>query len=49
MNKYRIILKHDNGRVKITTWATRMTQAVRQVLNAERAPFRAIKQIEKVR
>lgn len=48
-HKYTITLKHDHGRCHITTAASTITGAVRSVLAAERAPFRAIVRIRRGR
>ena len=47
MNRYTITLRHDGGKIAIRTNASRMTQAVRQVLNYEGAPFRSIVAIKR--
>ena len=44
---YDITLKHDGGSITIRTAATRMTQAIRVVLNYEGAPFSAITKIRR--
>lgn len=46
--KYRVTLRHDAGKVRISVVAARMTQAVRLVLNSEAAPFGAVVKIERL-
>jgi hypothetical protein len=48
MKRYRITLKHDTGRVSITTAAVNLEAAVRIVLNSEGAPASAIIKTEEV-
>ena len=49
MFKFQITMKHDQGEVKITTWASSIQGAVQQVLTAERAPERAIINIRRMK
>lgn len=42
MIKYEIVLKHDSGKIKITTVASDIETAKRIVLNYEKAPESAI-------
>jgi hypothetical protein len=46
VNRYRITLTHDAGRVRITTTASSIAAAIHIVLTAERAPESAIVKIE---
>lgn len=48
MSRYRITLKHDSGIIRIVTTAGRLSQAIRQVLKFERAPFRAVVGVETI-
>jgi hypothetical protein len=48
VKKYKITLKHDNGRFSITTTAVSLEAATRIVLNAEGAPASAIIKTEEV-
>jgi hypothetical protein len=42
MREFTIKLRHDNGKVSITTWADSKEQAIKQVLDAEGAPESAV-------
>ena len=42
MREFTITLRHDDGKVSITTWADSKEQAVKQVLDAECAPENAV-------
>jgi len=42
MREFTIRLRHDGGKVDITTWADSKEQAVKQVLDAEGAPESAV-------
>lgn len=42
MKKYTITLTHDSGLLNITTTASSLKQAVKQVLDYEGAPFGAV-------
>ena len=46
---YVVTVKHDRGTVRIVVTASRLTAAVRQVMAAERCPFRAVKKVEVVK
>jgi hypothetical protein len=48
VKKYKITLKHDNGRFSITTTAVSLEAATRIVLNAEGAPASAIIKTQEV-
>ena len=48
MNRYRLTLTHDTGKVRITTAASSEEAAIDIVLKAEGAPRRAIVEIEKL-
>ena len=40
--KFTITLRHDQGEIKIATWASTKEQAIAQVLDAEGAPESAV-------
>lgn len=46
MKKYRLTLKHDNGIVKIQTFATDESQAIEKVCNTENCPKNAVVKVD---
>lgn len=48
MQTYKITLRHDRGTTHFLIRSRRLTQAVRELLNHERAPFRAIRRIRRL-
>lgn len=49
MNLYKIILKHDNSKITITTTASNEEQAVKTICKSEKCPERAILKIKMVK
>lgn len=48
INKYEVIVKHDNGKIKITTAATSEEAAKAIVMTAENCPSGAIIKIKRL-
>lgn len=46
--KVRVTLRHDAGRVRITTVAASVRKAVELVCAAERAPLRAVVRVDRI-
>lgn len=42
IHQYQITLKHDEGKTKLQVAASSMSNAIRQVVNAESCPLSAI-------
>ena len=48
MNEYRLTLTHDNGKIKIRTWATDEESAINNVMKAENCPRCAIIKVKQI-
>ena len=49
LRKFKITLKHDDGKVNITTTASNKEQAIKQVCNSEKAPESAVVKVTELK
>lgn len=46
MNRYKAVLKHDDGKFELTVYARNFQSAIQQIMNNEKCPESAIKSLE---